>query len=164
MTRHSRRCVMTSPRPALRLTTGRVGGAYHEGVMELGSEDRDLVHLDASSTPKTEADAYTAPLIQKIGAPSIAQIEKLIGELQEAKNLLESEGERIQREMVRYIKFAQLASLGHVTFNRSFQIEVATRPAVRRATCFTRAFQRAESDFRLRRVLRYFFARGQSPL
>src|SRR5262249_38129222 len=25
MTRHSRRCVMTSPRPALRLTTGRVG-------------------------------------------------------------------------------------------------------------------------------------------
>jgi hypothetical protein len=118
MTRHSRRCVMTSPRPALRLTTGRVGGAYHEGVMELGSEDRDLVHLDASSTPKTEADAYTAPLIQKIGAPSIAQIEKLIGELQEAKNLLESEGERIQREMVRYIKFAQLASLGHVTFNR----------------------------------------------
>ncbi len=78
--------------------------------MELGSEDRDLVHLDASSTPKTEADAYTAPLIQKIGAPSIAQIEKLIGELQEAKNLLESEGERIQREMVRYIKFVQLAS------------------------------------------------------
>jgi hypothetical protein len=40
----------------------------------------------------------------------VAQIEKLIGELQEAKNLLESEGERIQREMVRYIKFAQLAS------------------------------------------------------
>ena len=78
--------------------------------MELGSEDRDLVHLDAPSTPKTEADAYTAPLIQKIGAPSIAQIEKLIGELHEAKNLLESEGERIQRETVRYIKFAQLGS------------------------------------------------------
>src|SRR5262249_58164047 len=64
--------------------------------MELGSEDRDL--------------ADNAPVIQKLGAPSIAQIEKLIGELQEAKNLLESEGERIQREMVRYIKFAQLAS------------------------------------------------------
>src|SRR5215470_11545023 len=78
--------------------------------MEPGSEDRDLVHLDASSTPKTEADAHTAPLIQKIGAPSIVKIEKLIGELQEAKNLLESEGERIQREMVRYIKFARLAS------------------------------------------------------
>jgi hypothetical protein len=78
--------------------------------MEPGSGDRDLGHLDPSSTPKTEAEAYTAPLIQKIGAPSIAQIEKLIGELQEAKNLLESEGERIQREMVRYVKFVQLAS------------------------------------------------------
>src|SRR5215467_3953094 len=64
--------------------------------MELGSEDRDL--------------ADNAPVIQKLGAPSIAQIEKLIGQLQEAKNLLESEGERIQREMVRYIKFTQLAS------------------------------------------------------
>ena len=48
--------------------------------------------------------------MQKVAAPSIAPIEKLIGELQEAKNLLESEGARIQREMVRYIKFAQLAS------------------------------------------------------
>ena len=48
--------------------------------------------------------------MQKVAAPSIAPIEKLIGELQEAKNLLESEGDRIQREMVRYIKFAQLAS------------------------------------------------------
>jgi len=48
--------------------------------------------------------------MQKVAAPSIAQIEKLIGELQEAKNLLDSEGDRIQREMVRYIKFAQLAS------------------------------------------------------
>ena len=80
------------------------------GVMEPGSEDRDLVHLNAASTPKTEADANTAPLIQKIGAPPSAQIEKLIGGLQEAKNLLESEGGRIQREIVRYVKFAQLAS------------------------------------------------------
>jgi hypothetical protein len=45
-----------------------------------------------------------------IGAPSIAQIEKLIGELHEARNLLESERERIQRETARYIKFTQMAS------------------------------------------------------
>ena len=49
--------------------------------MELGSEDRDLVHPEASSTPKTETDlyiapdVYIAPAIQKIGSPSIAQIE-----------------------------------------------------------------------------------------
>src|SRR5262249_1978670 len=75
--------------------------------MELGSR-RDLIHSEASSTSKTEADV--APLIQKVGAPSIAQIEKLIGELHEARNLLESEGKRVQRETARYIKFTQMAS------------------------------------------------------
>jgi hypothetical protein len=84
--------------------------------MELGSEDRDLVHSEVSSTPKTKNDVYIAsdvyvgPVIQKIGSPSIAQIERLIGELQQARNLLASERERIERETVRYIKFAQMAS------------------------------------------------------
>jgi hypothetical protein len=78
--------------------------------MELESDDRDLVHLEASSTPKSETVANVRPLIQDLGAPSIAQIEKLIGELHEARNLLESERERIQRETARYIKFTQMAS------------------------------------------------------
>ena len=60
--------------------------------------------------PKTETDPDSAPLIQKIGATSIAEIEKLIGELQETRNFLESEGQRIQRETARYIKFTQMAS------------------------------------------------------
>src|SRR5258706_9525768 len=75
--------------------------------MEPGSDDRDRIHPNASSPPETDADV--APLIQKVGAPSIAQIEKLIGELHEARNLLESEWERIQRETARYIKFTQMA-------------------------------------------------------
>src|ERR1700757_1593556 len=74
--------------------------------MEPGSDNR--IHPNPSSPPETDADV--APLIQKVGAPSIAQIEKLIGELHEARNLLESEGERVQRETARYIKFAQMAS------------------------------------------------------
>ena len=76
--------------------------------MEPGSADRDRIHPNASSPSKT--DAHVAPLIRKVGAPSIAQIEKLIGELHEARNLLESERERIQRETARYIKFTQMAS------------------------------------------------------
>jgi hypothetical protein len=58
---------------------------------------------------KTEIDPPSAPLIQKIGATSIAEIEKLIGELQETRNFLESEGDRIQREMARYINLTQRA-------------------------------------------------------
>src|SRR5260370_38069372 len=51
----------------------------------------------------------SAPLVQQIGATSIAEIEKLIGELQETRNFLESEGERIQRETARYIDLTKRA-------------------------------------------------------
>ena len=50
--------------------------------MEPKSENRDLVHVEASST---ETDADVAPLVRKVGAISIAEIEKLIGELQAKK-------------------------------------------------------------------------------
>jgi len=49
-------------------------------------------------------------LIQKIGVTSTAEFEKLIGELQEARSYLESEGERIEREAIRYAEFSQTAS------------------------------------------------------
>ena len=48
-------------------------------------------------------------LIQKIGVASTAEFEKLIGELQEARSYLESEGERIEREAIRYAEFSQTA-------------------------------------------------------
>src|SRR5262249_56000875 len=43
------------------------------------------------------------PLVQKIGATSIAEIEKLIEQLQETKNFLQSEADRIERETPRSI-------------------------------------------------------------
>ena len=58
---------------------------------------------------KAEIDPDSTPLIQRIGAPSIAEIEKLIGELQEVRNFLESEGERIQREAAGCIDLIQRA-------------------------------------------------------
>jgi hypothetical protein len=51
-----------------------------------------------------------AALVQKIGAPSIAEIEKLIGDLQAARSYLESEGQRIQQEMTRYAHLSDTAS------------------------------------------------------
>jgi len=51
----------------------------------------------------------STPLVQKIGSASIAEIEKLIGELQETRNFLESEGTRVQREVARYIDLTQRA-------------------------------------------------------
>jgi len=56
---------------------------------------------------KTEIDPAGVPLIQRIGAPSIAEIEKLVGELREMRNFLESEGERIQQEAAGCIDLIQ---------------------------------------------------------
>ena len=78
--------------------------------MEPESENPDLVHVEASSTPETETDTDIARLIRKVGTPSIAEIEKLIGELQETKNFLQSEGDRIERETARYLKLTRMAS------------------------------------------------------
>ena len=68
----------------------------------------DLAHADVST--QTETGTEIAPLIQQIGDTSIAEIDRLMAELQEAKSYLQSEGERIEREMVRYTNLTQMAS------------------------------------------------------
>jgi hypothetical protein len=68
----------------------------------------DLAHADVST--QTETGTEIAPLIQQIGDTSIAEIDRLIAELQEAKSYLQSEGERIEHEMVRYTNLTQMAS------------------------------------------------------
>jgi hypothetical protein len=68
----------------------------------------DLAHAKLS-TP-TETDLEIAPLIDKVGATSIAEVDRLIAELQDARNYLISEGERIERETVRYANLTLMAS------------------------------------------------------
>ena len=68
----------------------------------------DVAHADVST--QTETGTEIAPLIQQIGDTSIAEIDRLMAELQEAKSYLQSEGERIEREMVRYTNLTQMAS------------------------------------------------------
>jgi len=74
------------------------------------SETRELILAEAPSTGSTEIDAEIVPLVQKIGAGSIAEIEKMICEMQDAKNFLQNEWERIHRETARYMKLVQTAS------------------------------------------------------
>ena len=73
-------------------------------------ESRELILTEAPSTGSTEIEAEIVPLVQKIEAGSIAEIEKIIGEMQEAKNFLQTGWGRIQRETARYMKLAQTAS------------------------------------------------------
>lgn len=76
--------------------------------LTVGGEVCDLAHAKLST--QTETDAEIAPLLQKVGATSIAEIDRLIAELQETKNYLQSERERIEQELVRYTNLTQMAS------------------------------------------------------
>jgi hypothetical protein len=68
----------------------------------------DLAHPGVST--RAETGTEIAPLIQQVGATSISEIDRLIAELQEVRNHLQSEGERVEREMVRYTNLTQMAS------------------------------------------------------
>jgi hypothetical protein len=68
----------------------------------------DVAHADVST--QTETGTEIAPLIQQIGDSSIAEIDRLMAELQESKSYLQAEGERVEREMVRYTNLTQMAS------------------------------------------------------
>jgi hypothetical protein len=69
----------------------------------------------SSSKAKTEPAAELSSgkigqLVQRMGATSIAEIETLIGHLQAARSYLQSESERIQRELARYAHLSDTAS------------------------------------------------------
>jgi prophage DNA circulation protein len=64
----------------------------------------------AKLSTETETDTEIAPLIEKVGAPSIAEFDRVMAKLQEQKILLQSEAERIQGEAARYVNLTQMVS------------------------------------------------------
>ena len=68
----------------------------------------DLACAKPATQPET--DTEIAPIIQKLGATSIADIDNLVSELQDVRNHLQSEGERIRAEIVRYTALTGAAS------------------------------------------------------
>jgi len=62
----------------------------------------------AVAAEMVEPQHFDDPL--QAGATSIADIDKLMGELQMARDYLQSEGERVQQMMARYVHLAETAS------------------------------------------------------
>src|SRR4051794_25799326 len=54
--------------------------------------------------------AEIAPLIQQVAATSISEIDRQITDLQKVRNHLQSEGGRVEREMLRYTELTQMAT------------------------------------------------------
>jgi hypothetical protein len=61
----------------------------------------DLGGAEQLSAPMIESDQELASLIRSVGMTSITDIDKLVSELQDARDYLQSEGERIRAEIAR---------------------------------------------------------------
>ncbi len=93
-------------------------------VSEVEAGIRDFVRNDiaylrrpsAASTEPTTLDATAEAtvnnvnsLIQRVAGTSLAEIEKLISELESLRDLLHAEGQRVQREISGYAQLSQAA-------------------------------------------------------
>ena len=70
----------------------------------------DLGGAEQLSAPMIESDQELASLIRSVGMTSITDIDNLVSELQEARNYLQSEGNRIRAEIARYMALTGAAS------------------------------------------------------
>ena len=74
-------------------------------------EAQDLGGAEQLSAPMIEkSDQEFASLIHSVGMTSITDIDNLVSELQEARNNLQSEAERIRAEITRYTALTEAAS------------------------------------------------------
>ena len=71
---------------------------------------RDRARKRAPLDPNAEATVNNVnSLIQRVAGTSLAEIEKLISELESLRDLLHAEGQRVQREISGYAQLSQAA-------------------------------------------------------
>ena len=65
-------------------------------------------HTPATDTSESTVNSVNS-LIQRVAGTSLAEIEKLISELESLRDLLHAEGQRVQREISGYAQLSQAA-------------------------------------------------------
>ena len=92
-------------------------------VSEVEAGIRDFVRIDIAYLRRPAVAPDTVPLdpnaeatvnnvnslIQRVAGTSLAEIEKLISELESLRDLLHAEGQRVQREISGYAQLSQAA-------------------------------------------------------
>ncbi|MEO8318411.1 MAG: hypothetical protein ABI561_08825 [Bradyrhizobium sp.] len=87
------------------------------GIRDFVRNDIAYLRRPATATPEATTLDATAEatvnnvnsLIQRVAGTSLAEIEKLISELESLRDLLHAEGQRVQREISGYAQLSQAA-------------------------------------------------------
>ena len=83
---------------------------------EMEGEIRDFVRRDVATSLRRQPESDSkvvatniGALLQRVAGTSVQEIEKLIGELQTLRDMLQTEAARVQREIVEYATLSQAA-------------------------------------------------------
>ena len=84
-------------------------------VQEVEGEIREFVRRDVSTFRRSRPDNgdnadNINSLIQRVSGASIVEIERVMAELTGVRDMLRSEGERVQREIAGYASLSQAAT------------------------------------------------------
>src|SRR3974390_1968141 len=86
----------------------------HPLISEVEGEIREFVRKDVASLRRVEAgsEVFVSNLnsiVQRVAGTSVAEIDNLICELEQLRERLHHEGQRVQREVVAYAQMSQAA-------------------------------------------------------
>ncbi len=82
---------------------------------QVEGEIREFVRRDVATLrrpPESESEMVASnigSLLQRVAGTSVQEIDRLIGELQTLREMLQNEGARVQREIVEYATLSQAA-------------------------------------------------------
>ncbi len=108
---------MSVIRPERLSEIDQAAAAATAAAAEVEGEIREFVRRDVSVFRRTPADGANDiaasdninSLIQRVSGASIMEIERVITELTSVRDMLRSEGERVQREIAGYASLSQAA-------------------------------------------------------
>lgn len=106
---------MTVIRPERLSEIDEAAAAVNEATTEVEGEIREFVRRDVSlfRRPRQEngeaAVENISSLIQRVSASSVSEIDRVVTELNGVREMLRSEGERVQREITNYASLSQAA-------------------------------------------------------
>ena len=82
---------------------------------QVEGEIREFVRRDVATLrrpPESDSEmvaSHIGSLLQRVAGTSVQEIDRLIGELQTLRDMLQNEGARVQREIVEYATLSQAA-------------------------------------------------------
>lgn len=106
---------MTGTRPERPTETDQSMAAATTAVEQVEGEIRAFVRRDVSVFRRSRQEASDAAVdnissvIERVAGASVIEIERVIAELTTVRDMLRSEGERVQREITGYASLSQAA-------------------------------------------------------